>query len=105
VIINRKIVSLTILAMLLAILDVGFTLCHIHWANGVESNPFMKWILDSFGSIVFIGTKTTITGIGVLIFAWQYEKVLWAKIALWSVVTIHIVLAIYHFYLAVSHWK
>jgi hypothetical protein len=102
---SKGVTFLVIFVTLLAVLDVGFTLCHIQWANGAECNPLMGWVLDSFGSTIFIGVKVIVTGIGVSFFAYFYNKTQWAKIALWSVVTIHSILAIYHIYLAVTLWK
>ena len=103
--INRKVAILVVLVILLAVFDVGLTLCHLQLANGIkEANPFMKWVLDSFGSVAFVSVKMLITGIGALLFAWQYSKSQWAKIGLWSVLIGHCLLAVYHIYLAMVHW-
>jgi len=102
--VSHKLIGYTILVMLLAALDVAFTLGHIQAAVGGELNPVMNWVLQSFGEMAFISCKMTCTGIGVFVLVSLYERLVLARVGLWSVLIGHVVLLGYHILFAVSCW-
>jgi hypothetical protein len=103
IVVSHQVIGYTILVMLLAALDVAFTLGHIE-VGGCEMNPVMNWILFSFGKVAFVSCKMIFTGIGIFILVSMYDRFLFARVGFWGVLIGHVILLGYHIVLAVSHW-
>jgi len=88
----------------LAVLDVALTLCHIQWAGGSEFNPLMDWVLLHLGMLPFLSCKMLLTGAGIFVLIYFYNKMFWARVGFWSVLVAHVVLIFYHVVLAIRHW-
>jgi len=102
--VSHRLIGCTILVMLLAALDVAFTLGHIQAAVGGELNPVMNWVLQSFGETAFVSCKMACTGIGVFVLVSLYDRLVLARVGFWGVLIGHVILLGYHILFAVRCW-